>query len=175
VWSPVIAARDSGFFEAQGLDVTLQETDGTSFVTQQLIAGNAEHGFASAAGALIAANEDPDLRVIGCQEQRNIFFINTPSDSGIESVDDLDGETVGIGDEARREGPLVQAIQNENDLDLRILPLGFEPAQVIPALDDGEIVAYAGGITPTTALETSAESSSATSLRTSTTRCPPTA
>jgi NitT/TauT family transport system substrate-binding protein len=155
VWAPVIAARDAGFFEAQGLDVTLQETDGTSFVTQQLIAGNAEYGFASAAGALIAANEDPDLRVIGCQEQRNIFFINTPSDSGIESVDDLDGETVGIGDEASGEGPLMQAIQNENDLDLRILPLGFEPAQVIPALDDGEIVAYAGGITPTTALETS--------------------
>jgi NitT/TauT family transport system substrate-binding protein len=155
VWAPVIAARDAGFFEGQGLDVTLQETDGTSFVTQQLIAGNAEYGFASAAGALIAANEDPDLRVIGCQEQRNIFFINTPTDSGIQSVDDLNGKTVGIGDEASGEGPLMQAIKNENDLDLRILPLGFEPAQVVPALEGGEVVAYAGGITPTTALETS--------------------
>ena len=155
VWAPVIAARDAGFFEEQGLEVSLQETDGTSFVTQQLIAGNAEYGFASAAGALVAANEDPDLRVIGCQEQRNIFFINTPADSGIGSIEDLDGKTVGIGDEASGEGPLVQAIMNENDLDLRVLPLGFEPAQVIPALEGGDIVAYAGGITPTTALQTS--------------------
>lgn len=157
VWAPVIAAQDVGFFEEQGLDVTLQETDGTSFVTQQLIAGNAEYGFASAAGALIAVNEDPELRVVGCQEQQNIFFINTPTDSGIESVEELDGETVGIGDEASGEGPLMQAIQNTNDLDLEILPLGFEPAQVVPALQGGEVVAYAGGITPTTALETSGE------------------
>jgi NitT/TauT family transport system substrate-binding protein len=152
-WLPLIVAEDQGYFEDEGITLKIQETEGSGFVTQQIIAGNADFGWAGAPSDVIAFGKDPNLRALACNHAKNIFSINVPADSDIQDVTDLDGRKLGITTKGSGEEPMVQSVIAENDLDVEIIPLGEVGPAVIRAIENGTVDAFAGGITDITTLE----------------------
>lgn len=152
-WLPLLVAEDQGYFEDEGLRLKIQETEGSGFVTQQIIAGNADFGWAGAPSDVIAFDTDPTLRALACNHEKNIFSINVPAGSDIADVTDLDGRKLGITAKGGGEEPMVDAVIAENDLDVEVIPLGEVGPAVVRAIEDGVVDAFAGGITDITTLE----------------------
>lgn len=152
-WLPMLVADSQGYFEDEGVDINFEATDGSGFVTQQIIAGNADFGWAGASSDLIAYEKVPDLRALACNHEQNIFSINVPADSDIQNVEQLDGKRLGITEKGGGEEPMVNAVIAENDLDLELIPLGEAAPAIILALEKGQVDAFAGGITDVVTLE----------------------
>lgn len=144
-WAPLVIAEQEGYFEDENLDVNAQETNGSSFVTQQVIAGNFDYGWAGADSIVIAADKVPDLRVIMCKQSQNIFRIMTPVDSDIQSVADLAGRKLGFTEKGGGEEPLVNSSLADAGVEgeVELLPVGDAGPQVISSLESGAIDAYA--------------------------------
>jgi NitT/TauT family transport system substrate-binding protein len=154
VWLPLIVAQEQGYFTEEKLNVKFQETEGTQYVIQQLTAGNADIGFASAGGATLAYAKDPSLRVLGCKEQRNIFSVEVPEDSPIKDISELAGKKIGIGDEGSGEGQMLKAIEKDFNLKMQYLPLGNNAPQLaVDALKNGKIAAFSAGYSPIALVE----------------------
>jgi NitT/TauT family transport system substrate-binding protein len=145
IWSSLLVARDQGYFEEEGLEVTSQETEGSGFVTQQVIAGNADYGWGAADSVIIAYARDDSLRAVMCHQEQNIFRIVTLADSDIQSVDDLAGKTLGFTEKGGGEEPLVRAALADAGItdEVRLLPIGAAGPQSRVAIEDGTVDAYA--------------------------------
>jgi ABC-type nitrate/sulfonate/bicarbonate transport system substrate-binding protein len=151
-------SEDLGFFEDENLTVELQIVDGTSSVIQQLAAGQADIGVGGPPAALyLAGVEGADALSFYQIDQENIFAIVVPEDSPIQSVEDLEGTTLGISDFSGGEVPIVRAALGlanlEEGEDVEVLPVGDSPPTVSQALQSGEIDAYAGGDATTLGLQ----------------------
>lgn len=145
IWSSLLVAQDQGYFEEEGLEVTAEGTEGSGFVTQQVIAGNADYGWAAADSDIIAFAKDPRLRVVMCHQEQNIFRIVTLEDSDIQSVEDLAGKTLGFTEKGGGEEPLVTSALADAGItdDVRLLPIGAAGPQSRAAIEDGTVDAYA--------------------------------
>ena len=146
-WTPLLVARDLGYFEEEGLTINTQVTEGSGFVTQQIIAGNEKFGWAGADSDVIAFSKQPDLRLVMCNEGQSIFRITTPADSDIQSVEDLAGGTLGISERGGGEEPLVTAALTDAGIfdEVRQVPIGGAGPTSQKALTDGEVDAWAEG------------------------------
>jgi NitT/TauT family transport system substrate-binding protein len=145
IWSSLLVARDQGYFEEEGLEIKSQETEGSGFVTQQIIAGNADYGWAAADSDIIAYANDDRLRVVMCHQEQNIFRIVTPTDSAVQSLDDLAGKTLGFTEKGGGEEPLVRSALADAGItdDVKQLPIGAAGPQSRAAIEDGTVDAYA--------------------------------
>lgn len=146
-WTPLMVAENQGYFADEGLDLQIEEADGSGFVTQQLISGGTDFGFSGAASAVVAAEKDENLRVMMCYPASNIFIIVTPEGSDVASVADLRGKTLGITEAGGGEEPIVNAALASAGLqansDVTLLPIGGAGPQSLNALQDGTVDAYA--------------------------------
>ncbi len=146
-WSPLVVAKQ-GYFADEGLDLTIEEADGSGFVTQQInLPGNLDYGFSGAASAVVAAEKDADLRIPMCYPASNIFIIVTPEGSDVASVADLRGGRLGITEAGGGEEPIVNAALAEAGMkpgaDVTLLPIGGAGPQSLTALQNGTVDAYA--------------------------------
>ena len=88
-------AKDLGFYEHEGLDVSLQELDGTPTVIAAMISGDLDVGNLSTDQALkLAAQKSVDLRAIHSPDARQYFLI--AAKQSIDSVAELKGKTFGV-------------------------------------------------------------------------------
>lgn len=149
LWAPLLVGEDQGFFEDEGLNISVEETEGGGFVTQQIIAGNADFGWAGAGSQVIAFGKDDGVRALACNNERNIFSVQALPDSGITDVTQLRGKKLGITEKGGGEEPLINAILSENDLEneVEIIPLGSPGPALVRALQNGTVDAFSGGIT----------------------------
>jgi NitT/TauT family transport system substrate-binding protein len=147
-WLPLLVAEDRGYFTDEDLDVTFEETNGSGFVTQQLIAGNADAGWAGAPDAAVAAAKDDSLRGLMCNPPQNIFRIVVPADSDIQEVADLEGRTLGIPEAGGGEEPIINASLAdaglERDSDVTVLPIGDAGPASLNAILNGTVDAFSG-------------------------------
>lgn len=147
-WLPLLVAEEKGYFDDEGLELDLQETNGSGFVTQQLLSGNTAVGWAGAPDTVIAFSKDQDVRALMCNPPQNIFRIVVPEDSDIRSVADLKGRTLGIAEAGGGEEPIVNASLADaglsRDADVRIQPIGDAGPASLNAILDGKVDAYAG-------------------------------
>ncbi|NND03953.1 MAG: ABC transporter substrate-binding protein [Acidimicrobiia bacterium] len=89
------AAVDQGFYEDEGLDVTILE-GAVEIVPQQIVAsGQAEFGLAWVPKALVSNEEGAGLVNIGQVFQRSGTLMVSWADSGITAPEDWAGKTVG--------------------------------------------------------------------------------
>jgi NitT/TauT family transport system substrate-binding protein len=155
IFPGLMIAKDR-YFAEEGLDVETLPSDGSSFVIQQLIAGNVDYGLADAANTLIANSKGADLRAI-MMVDRNVFTIVTPEDSGIDSIDDLKGKSLGITEAGGGEAPLVEAALRDAGLqpgdDVELVPVGEGGPTSYRALKSGRVQAFAGAYNDLAALE----------------------
>lgn len=143
-FTPLVIAQEEGYLEENGLDLTASVAEGSGFLGQQLIAGNVDFALMSAADAVVSYNADDRTRVLFCNQVKNVYRIVTPADSGITSVEELEGKTLGISAPGGGENQYVRAalaaagVQN----DVRVLPIGEAGPQSQTALEDGTVDAY---------------------------------
>jgi len=146
-WLPLLMAKDQGYFTAEGLDVKVEATEGSGFVTQQIIAGNVQFGWAAAADDVIAFTKDNQIRTLICNPPQNIFRIVVKEDSPITDLAQLEGKVLGITEAGGGEEPIVDAalgdIGLEPGVDVTILPIGAAGPQSLAAIQDGTVDAYA--------------------------------
>jgi NitT/TauT family transport system substrate-binding protein len=97
-FAPVAVAKYLGYFEKEGLDVTLIPVKGSNETAIQVSAGNADVGLASPADAIIGmqAGKDLDVQYYYNLYYQNIWPISVPSTSSIKSVAELKGKKIGV-------------------------------------------------------------------------------
>jgi NitT/TauT family transport system substrate-binding protein len=156
-YHPYYVARDAGFFEEEGLDVEMSIYSGGGAAVQQLVAGNADLLGVGAAAAISAVDSGQDLVWSYSYFYENIFTMVTPADSGIESLEDLRGKTVGITDPGGGEVPLVRSVFASAGMtdgeDYQMLPVGEGGQLTYDALDTGKVQAYVSSVFDVASIE----------------------
>lgn len=90
----VYVAKELGYFEEAGLDVTINPGSGTVSVMQFIAAGTADFGPGDAATAFIAiANEGLELKAVAAVQQNTLAAVIALESSGIQAPADLEGKT----------------------------------------------------------------------------------
>jgi NitT/TauT family transport system substrate-binding protein len=93
----VAVAKEKGFFEAEGLDITIQATPGTANAVTQLAAGAAKFAQGAAITTVPAiANRDAGVITVGQTIYRSVFELTSPADNPIRPGDSLAGKTIGV-------------------------------------------------------------------------------
>ena len=88
-------AKDLGYYEREGLDVTLQELDGTPTVIAAMVAGQVDVGNISTDQALkLTAQKSVDMRALHSPDARQYFLV--AARDSIASPADLKGKTFGV-------------------------------------------------------------------------------
>ena len=93
----VVVAKEKGFFEAEGLDITIQATPGTATAVSQLASGGALFAQGAAISTVPAiANQGAGIITVGQVIYRSVFELASPADKPIKAGDDLSGKTIGL-------------------------------------------------------------------------------
>jgi NitT/TauT family transport system substrate-binding protein len=96
-FSPFTVAKYLGYFEAEGLDVSLLPVGGSNETAIQISAGNAELGAASPGESLIGIQSGQlHIRYFFDLYYANIWSLAVPIDSPLKSVEELKGKRIGV-------------------------------------------------------------------------------
>jgi NitT/TauT family transport system substrate-binding protein len=96
-FSPFVVAREKGFFEAEGYDVTLLPVGGSNESALQVSAGNAEVGGASPGEAVIGIQSGAlKIRYFYDLLYANIWSVAVLPDSPIKTLTELKGKNLGV-------------------------------------------------------------------------------
>lgn len=139
-------AKGLGYYAEEGLDVSLQGTGGSSDVAQILAAGNAEAGMGVPGAMLPAIEAGANLYPFFTYAYGEVFDVVVPTGSSIETMEELNGLTIGISELAGGEVPLVRALLVEAgldpDTDVQIVEVGTAAATVQNSFDNDSIQVY---------------------------------
>jgi NitT/TauT family transport system substrate-binding protein len=107
---PVHIAEEQGYFKQQGLDVTSEATDGSSFVVQQIAAGKSPVGIAVAEPVLLGYEQNGNFQSVYDLLTGNVFDLWVPADSAVQSMADLPkGSAVALKEQSGGEVPRLNA------------------------------------------------------------------
>ena len=145
-FTPIIVAREMGYFAEQGIEVSTVVADGSGYLSQQIVAGNSDFALMGAADAVVSYNRRDDIRVLFCNQVKNVYRIVARVDTGITSMAELEGKALGYTEPGGGESQLVSAALNEAGLvvndNITLLPIGpAGPASLI-ALQNDTVQAY---------------------------------
>lgn len=145
---PIFVAQERGYYEEEGLDVTLNYSKGSSDAARQLAAGNADWGIFSSAATMITTQRGFPLKAIMQVYYPDSFDIVVPQDSEIQSVADMKGMTIGVSDLAGGEVPMTRASILESGMvegvDVRLVIAGEGDPTTVRSFEQDRIQAYAG-------------------------------
>ena len=155
-FTPLIVAREQGLFEDADIDLTTAVADGSGYLSQQIVAGNVDFALMGAADAVVSFSKRDDVRVIFCNQVNNVYRIVAKADSGITSMEDLEGKSLGYTEPGGGESQLVSAaiagaglVENET---ITLVPVGPAGPQSLVALQDDTIQAYSSSFPDVAAL-----------------------
>jgi len=143
---PVFVAIGEGYFEEEGLEVSVEAINGSGAVLQALSAGQAHFGRPGPGPVIAARARDVDAVFIYNVAARSNFGIVVREDSDIQSVDDLKGKVIGTGTADGSEVGFARNVMSGSNMiageDFEFLTVGDGgPATV--AFNSGEMDAYA--------------------------------
>jgi NitT/TauT family transport system substrate-binding protein len=149
-YHPWHIAEELGYFEEEGVSVEIVAGDGSSSILQQILAGNADVAAPSAGATMLAASTGRELVSVYQYLYSNVFTLAAPEGGEVTTVEDLDGQSVGVSDLAGGEVPLVRVALSEAGLaegtDATITPVGEGGALTVEALRTGQVQAYASSL-----------------------------
>jgi NitT/TauT family transport system substrate-binding protein len=138
---PVHIAEEQGYFKDAGLDVTSEETDGSSFVVQQVAAGKAQVGIAVTEPAMLGYEQNSDFSTVYDFLTGNAFDLWVPADSAVQNVGDLPkGSSIAIKDQAGGEIPR---------LNVQLQKAGLQPGSDVDFKQFGENASVAANLLAT--------------------------
>jgi NitT/TauT family transport system substrate-binding protein len=83
-----------GFFEAQGLDVTIESGKGSADVIQKIASGAAQFGFADASAVVLGRTRDLPVSLVAMVHYKTLMSIISRKASAIERPADLVGKRI---------------------------------------------------------------------------------
>lgn len=97
VHGPFLLAKEKGYFDAEGLDVTIDQGEGSAATVTRIASGTYDAGFGDINAIIQQAASAPDTAPLMVYQVYNAapFSVLTRADSGIQSVKDLAGRTIG--------------------------------------------------------------------------------
>jgi ABC-type nitrate/sulfonate/bicarbonate transport system substrate-binding protein len=129
------AITDHGFGKAEGLDVNLISPGSASDSVKLLASGTAQFGIVNSTAVIIARSQGVPIVSIIAPNQIGTAGVMVPAESGIHTVKELEGKTIGItGIPANR--VMLEAMLRANGVDLgktRIVEVGFGDTAVLLA------------------------------------------
>ena len=135
-----------GFFKEEGLDVTLQPTDGATQEMQILAAGKGDAGLGAPSAVLLARNAGAKIRAIYMVSPDNGTSLAVLADGPIKEPMDLKGKKIGVmsmGASRTLDGyAMAEAAGLNSKTDVQWLPVGFG-VQAGLALQRGDVQALA--------------------------------
>ncbi|MDY6995183.1 MAG: ABC transporter substrate-binding protein [Actinomycetota bacterium] len=145
-WAAFLVATDR-FWPEMGLDVSGIGTDGSSNVVQQIVAGNADYGAASAQAVYGGALEGAPITAIAMLTHGDVAMLSVPAEnSEIETAADLQGKAIGVTSATDGAIPIVAAVMNSVGVTEWDEPIvGGGGAAVVNAFETDQIQAYAHG------------------------------
>jgi NitT/TauT family transport system substrate-binding protein len=156
-YHPIHIAQELGYFEDEGLDITVEVVDGSSAALQQLIAGNGDLSLPSAPAVVQAVAQGHDPVWFYTFFYQNVFDLSAPTDSGITDLQGLQGKTIGISEPSGGEVPLVRGAMAGSGLtegeDYQLLAIGEGDASTFEALQRGRAHAYSSSVFDVAAVE----------------------
>ena len=100
--APIYLGVQEGFFEEEGLNVTLELAQGGAAIIPGVTSGQFQFGFSNVVSLLLAESNDLGIRAIanGAQStddpMEDFGAVNVPGDSDIQDLTDLAGKRVGV-------------------------------------------------------------------------------
>jgi len=94
--APIFLARDKGFFTKEGIDVDILAGEGSTVTVKLVGNGTADFGYAAADQALMAYAKGLPVVTTAVILQKNPSSIIFPTASGIKTLTDLYGKTLGV-------------------------------------------------------------------------------
>ena len=95
-FSPIFVARDKGFFEKEGIDVDILPGQGSTVTVKLVGNGDADFGEAGADQALMAHAKGLPVVSTAVILQKTPVAVIFPTASGIKTLTDLYGKTLGV-------------------------------------------------------------------------------
>jgi ABC-type nitrate/sulfonate/bicarbonate transport system substrate-binding protein len=155
-FAPDLVGKAGGYFEREGLDVTLEGGHGGSQSLQQVQAGHALLSRASGAVIMKAiADEGAPLVVVATVDQASPFFVISKRTAPVRGPHDMPGKTIGV---------ITKGGGSENLLDAMLAGSGIAPDTVrreavgdspgaFGLIEAGRIHAFVGALDTLIALE----------------------
>lgn len=131
-----------GYFEEEGLDVTLETANGSTAALQVISTGGALATNAEVASTMAAVEQGLDVKTFGSINTSFPWRIGVPADSDISTPADLRGTKIGIISLASGSNLYTRSFLAENgidpDSDVELIPVGTG-SQAKAALDSGQV------------------------------------
>jgi NitT/TauT family transport system substrate-binding protein len=139
-----IIAREKGFYEQVGLDVTVEPGKGSGSTAQLLANKVAQFGFSDGYVVGNSVSKGMNLKMVAGVFRRNPTAVITLSTSDIKKPQDLEGKTIGIptGAAQFQQWPAFAKGCGVDTSKVKIV--NVDPAGAVPAVITGQVDAIAG-------------------------------
>ena len=100
--APIYLGDEQGFFEEQGIDLTLEAAQGGAAVVPGVMSGQFQFGFSNITSLLLAAQEGLPLQIVANgvastgDPETDFSGVMVQADSPIQSAADLQGQTISV-------------------------------------------------------------------------------
>ena len=85
-----------GYFKEEGLEVEVNPMAGAAAAMQLVVGGRADFAIGNPSGAMIAIQKGADVRFYYTSIRGDIFGVALPAESGMKTLQDLKGKTIGV-------------------------------------------------------------------------------
>jgi NitT/TauT family transport system substrate-binding protein len=85
-----------GYFKEEGLEVEVNPMAGAAAAMQLVVGGRADFAIGNPSGAMIAIQKGADVRFYYTSIRGDIFGVALPAESGLKTLADLKGKTIGV-------------------------------------------------------------------------------
>jgi NitT/TauT family transport system substrate-binding protein len=138
-------AKELGYYEEVGLNVIIEEGQGSATTAQLVATGGAQIGFADGPAAMQVRSRGGEVKIIAPILQTNGFALISLKETGIESVDDLRGKTLAV-QPGTAQATLLEAVFEVNNLPRdEVTVTNIDPAALVGSLLEGRVDAILAG------------------------------
>lgn len=134
-------AQQAGFFKEEGLEVEVRYSQGAALATQLASSGNADVADVTFEPYLLGYDQGLRGKFIYNRYDELIYWIAVPTDSDIQTAEDLEGKVIGVASMASSSLTVARSILREAGIEpteSMFLPVGTGD-QAIAALSGGQV------------------------------------
>lgn len=141
VYMPVYIAQKVGFFEKEGLNVTLRYSNGGPLAAQLVSSGDADIAHIVFTPVILGHGNGLKGKFFYQTYTHMMYFVGVPKDSKIKSAADLEGKKIGVFNMGSAAVYVTKSTAKAAGVDpstLQFIPVGVGP-QALAALQSGQV------------------------------------
>jgi NitT/TauT family transport system substrate-binding protein len=140
-----MVAKEKGYYADAGLNVKIQEGQGSGTTASLVAGGNSQFGYADAPSAMAVTSQGGDLQVIAPVLQTNGFSVMSLKDKKIKTIKDLKGKSVAL-QPGTAQASLFEAVLAVNGVDKSSVNIvNIDPSALVASLLQGSVDSITAG------------------------------